>query len=615
MYYKKKLLKKQIILSLAMGIVFVALPISVYADDDSTFQLEQVEVTANRIAQKVSLSPEDVSIISGDQLKHKGITNVADALNGVSGVIVESNGGSGGKTIPYILGSDRVVVLIDGKRMNLPQGVAGSHGGVDLSTMMLPGNIDHIEVVHGGSSTLYGADAVGGVINIITKKSTGETQSTATVGAGNYGGRLYELTAGGQENKTHWFIGGHQDQNDGQRQNSAYKGKSANFRLDQDLRAGEALSFTGDYYSSHSGNPGSLQYPSSTDYQNTLRHDWSMAYTMQHDEGNRTVRYYDNEQVYLGNTSDADFRSTNKVHAVEYQDSTRLNSANLLTWGGEDRKEEVTSTGERQGTHSGTTKALYIQNQFSASDRATWTAGLRRDDNSQYGTHWLPKLSFLYQETPKTSYFANWSKVFKAPSFDDLYGDDGFGDTGDPNLRPETGWTADMGIKSKLNDTSEATLSIFKRQISDAIRWQPDANNSWIYHPYNIDQLKTLGMNLDLSSKLSQVTTMNIGYTYLDSQDQTGAGIGDPRNSYHLGFNMHQGNFRQSITGSYVGSTGTKTNSVSGYFSVNTALNYDLNTQTSLFLTINNIFNRKYESYKGYPADGRSFMIGIKRTL
>ena len=501
MYHKKKLLKKQIVLSLAIGTLFVASPVCVYADDDNIFQLDQVEVTANRIEQKVSQSPNDVTIIGGDQLQHKGITNVADALNGVSGVIVESNGGAGGKTIPYILGSDKVVVLIDGKRMNLPQGVAGSHGGVDLSTMMLPGNIDHIEVVRGGGSALYGADAVGGVINIITKKSTGETHSTATVAAGNYGGRLYELTVGGQENKTHWFIGGHQDQNDGQRVNSAYKGKSANIRLDQDLRAGEALSFTYNYYGSHSGNPGSLAYPSSTDYQNILRHDWSLAYTMGHDDGNRTVRYYDNEQLYSGNVSGSDFRHKNKVRAFEYQDSARLNSANLLTWGGEWRKEEVTSTGEGNATHDGVTKALYIQSQFSASQRATWTAGgaMRRDDNSRYGTHWLPKLSFLYQATPQTSYFANWGKVFKAPSFDDLYGDDGWGNTGDPNLRPETGWTADMGVKSKLNDTSEATLSIFKREISDAIRWLPDANNSWIYHPYNVDQLTTLGMNLDLS--------------------------------------------------------------------------------------------------------------------
>ena len=108
---------------------------------------------------------------------------------------------------------------------------------------------------------------------------------------------------------------------------------------------------------------------------------------------------------------------------------------------------------------------------------------------------------------------------------------------------------------------------------------------------------------------------MNIGYTYLDSHDQSGAGIGDPSNSYHLGFNMHQGNFRQSITGSYVGSTGTKSNQVNGYFSVNTSLNYDLNTQTSLFLTINNLFDKEFESYKGYPADGRSFMFGVKKTL
>ncbi|WP_232035850.1 TonB-dependent receptor plug domain-containing protein [Methylomusa anaerophila] len=609
-------LRKQIALSLAMGALIVTVPDCVYAEDETVFQLDQVEVTANRIEQKVAQSPNDVTVVTGEQIQLKNATTVAEALNGVSGIIVESNGGSGGRTIPYILGSDRIVVLIDGKRVNLPQGVAGSNGGVDLSTMMLPGNVDRIEVVRGGGSALYGADAVGGVINIITKKSSGATQGTATVAAGNYGGRLYELSVGGQENKTHWFIGGHQDLNDGQRGNAHYEGKSANIRLDQDLRDGEALSFTYDYYSSYSGVPGSLQYLSLTDYQDILRHNWSMAYTRQHADGIRTLRYYDNEQVYSGDIG-GDFRDQNKVRAFEYQDSARLNRDNLLTWGSEWRKDEVTSTGEGNTPHSGITRAVFIQDQISIGDHATWTVGLRHDDNSLYGTHWLPKLSFLYQGNAQTSYFANWGKVFRAPRFDDLYGNDGWGNTGNPNLRPETGWTAEVGVKSKLNAANEATLSVFKRTLKDAIRWQPeDPSDPWSsYHPQNIDQLTTTGFNLSLTSRLSEAITSDIGYTYLDSKDQSGAWIGDPHNSFHLGFNLRYAHFRQNITASYMDETGTGASKVGGYFTVNTSLNYDLDPQSSLFLTVNNLFDKKYEAYKNYPANRRTFLLGMKKRL
>ena len=583
---------------------------------EELFQLDQVTVTADRITQKVSGTASNVTVITGAELQTKGARTLAEALTGHSGVNVQSYGGGGEKAIPYILGTDRVVVLVDGKRLNLPQGIGVGAGGVDLNTVSLGDNIERIEVVHGGASTLYGADAVGGVINIITKKGSDSTKTTATIAGGSYGGRYYAFHTGGQEKNTHWQFSASQDSADGQRSNSAYKGKSASVRLDQDLAAGESLTFTYDYYGSHAGMPGSLAWPSPNDFQDTLRRNWSVGYTKNHADGSRVIRYYDNDQIYTGENFGS-FRHHNTVRAFEYQDSTRLNAANLLTWGGEWRKDKVVSTIEGNATRDGITKAAFIQNQHSFNDAAKMTVGLRRDNNSLYGTHWLPQASYLYQLTADTSYFANWAKVFKAPKFDDLYSDDGWGSTGNPNLKPEAGWTAETGIKAKVSSASEMMLTIFKRDLTDAIRWLPEdpANPFSPYHPQNIDRLQTTGVNASLTTRLSSATTADFGYTYMDSRDQNDRNIGDPYHSFHAGLQIRSGKLAQGIYGIYTGQTGTATSQVASRFVMNTNTTYNITKDTAIFLKINNLFDRQYQDVKHYPANGRTIMVGVKQTL
>lgn len=611
---KSKMIQQKIAIAIAIGTLVSAS--HGFAAEESEFQLDQTIITADRISQTVAATPSNVTVITHQELENKGAHTLSEALTGVTGVIIKNFGGTGEKSVAYILGTDRVVVLMDGKRMNLPQGIGTGSAGIDLNTILLGDQVDHIEVVHGGASVLYGADAVGGVINIITKKGQ-ESKTSTTVAGGNYGARYYSLATSGQDKNTHWQLSGVQDSGDGQRQNNAYRGKSGSFRVDQDLNPSEALAFTYDYYGSHAGVPGSLSYPSPNDFQDVLRHDWSFGYSKQLAEGNRTIRYYDNNQIYSGFNDAAGFRHHNTVKSFEYQDSARLNAANLLTWGGEYRKDKVVSTGEGSGLHEDTTKAVYLQDKYSFNDSANMTFGLRRDDNDLYGTHWLPQAAYLYQANDHISYFANWSKVFKAPTFDDLYGDDGWGNTGNPNLKAENGWTAETGIKAKLNANSEGSLSVFKRNITDAIRWipQPDPTYKIVYHPHNLDRYQATGVNASFTTKLSPVTTADFGYTYLDSRDGNNNNVGDPRNTFHVGLNLHEGKLTQSIYGVYQDKTGPDLTRVPGRFVVNSHTNFNLDKATSVYLTIDNLFNRQYQAVQDYPANSRTIMLGVKRDL
>lgn len=607
--FKSKLLPQKIAATLAAGTFLLASPVLAA---ENVFQFDQITITADRITQTVAETPENVTVVTNQQIQDKGAKTLAEALTGVSGVTISSYGGLGSKAIPYILGSERVVVMIDGKRMNLPQGIGTKASGIDLNSYLISAdNIERIEVVKGGVSVLYGADAIGGVINIITKKGEGTTHVNTSIAAGNYGGRTYEISAGGQENKTHWQISGLQESTDGQRINSASKDKNFSMRLDQDLTKNEALTFDYDYYGNHAGISGDLLTPTPDYYQDILRHNWSIAYTKQHNDGNQIVRYYHNDQTYSGDDYGT-FNHRNTVKALEYQDSAKVNKKQLLTWGGEWRTDKVISSIEGNDSHKTTTKAVYLQDQFNMTDKENLTLGLRHDDNSQYGEHWLPKIAFLHQANKNTSYFANWGKVFKAPKFDDLYADYGTMGKGNPNLKPETGWTTEIGVKSKVSGNTEATLSLFKRDLNDAIDWKY-ANGQ--YTAYNIYHLTATGIDASVISKLSKVTNMDVGYTYLDSRNQNDKWTGDPRNTFHIGFNMHKDKLSQSLYGIFK----DKTDTVSSHFIINTNTNYELDKNTSLFLKINNLFNRQYielaDSYSKYPGNSRSFMLGIKHSM
>ena len=587
-----------------------------YAAEENTFQLDLMTITADRIEQTVGTTPSNVSVITAKELQDKGAKTLAEALSDVPGVTVQNYGNAGQIAIPYILGSDRVVVLVDGKRMNLPQGMSYGYGGVDANTFVLADNIDRIEVVRGGASVLYGADAVGGVINIITKKGQTDTPSSVSVAAGNYGARYYSVNTGGQEKNTRWLLSGTQDSNDGQRDNSAYKAKNASFRIDQDLNKGETITATYDYYGSHAGLPGATYWKTPNDYGNILRQNWSIGYTKEHADGNRVFRYYDNNQIYSTFISPSYYRHENSVHAFEYQDNAKLDANNLLTWGGEWRKDKVTSTAEGNIPHSGTTKAIFVQDQYSLTASSTLTLGIRQDNNSIYGDHTLPKIAYLYQANENTSYFANWGKIFKAPNFDQLYWSDS-GMLGNPDLKPETGWTAEVGMKNKFSKITEGTLSLFKRDLTDAIKWRSTDPTDWTapWQTYNVAHYTATGVTASVATKLSPVTTATFGYTYLDSHDQDGNSVGDPRNSFNVGLTIHDGKLTQTITGIYEDKSGTSYSQIPSHFIVNTNTVFNTTKDTSVFLTFNNLLNKQYQSVYGYPASSRTFLLGVKHSF
>ncbi len=219
---------------------------------------QEIVITANRLKNQKVDTPADVTVITSQQISDRGYRTVTDALEDVPGARVLDASGPAFERRVILNGDDRVVVMVDGRRINYSMGSTNGKSTFDANTLPGVSMIERIEVVKGGASTLYGADAVGGVINIITKTPE-ETTGTVHVGYGSWGTQDLGLSFGGKQNKTGFQVGvnrnkasylKYKDTNgdtkkwDGQ---SDYTQDSISLKLTQDFTKSDGLTVNYDY--------------------------------------------------------------------------------------------------------------------------------------------------------------------------------------------------------------------------------------------------------------------------------------------------------------------------------------------------------------------------------
>ena len=173
------------------------------ADDAALqgFNLEQIVVTANRMEKKLVDTGANVSVVTAEEFEKKNYQTVTEALENVPGVLVQRNGGEWTNSYIYLNGDDRVLVLVDGRRLNQEKGMNSGRGGLDFMHLPAPEIIERIEIVKGGGSALYGSDAVDGVINIITKRAD-KTTGKININTGSWGTQNYRGMVSFKQGKT-----------------------------------------------------------------------------------------------------------------------------------------------------------------------------------------------------------------------------------------------------------------------------------------------------------------------------------------------------------------------------------------------------------------------------
>lgn len=271
-----KIRKKLLVCLLSLGSI---IPLNLAsAEELEEFTLDPIVVTATRTVSRNMDIPASMTVISPEEIQNKGAVTLADALEGLPGVSVVRYNGRSGAAYVFLNGTDQVVMLIDGVRINSVQGVASGTGGVNLNGYGINAEtIERIEVMRGGGSSLYGADAVGGVIQIFTKAGSEKTFNYFGAAFGNQDQQLYKVGTSGKYKKYSWRLSGNFYETDGYRLNGNSRDKDLSIRLDRDTNGGK-LFFTYDHNSKKAGYPGSLAFPSLTDNGLVINNRFSLAY-------------------------------------------------------------------------------------------------------------------------------------------------------------------------------------------------------------------------------------------------------------------------------------------------------------------------------------------------
>src|SRR4029453_13104868 len=519
-------------------LLFVLIPAAmVAAQEPPSRDLDPVVLTATKLETRAEQLGASVTVVPGDDVQKYHFETVEDVLRSVPGVEIRRAGSIGKVSNISIRGANanQVQVLVDGMRVK-----SATTGQADLSDIS-PDLIDRIEVIRGPQSTLYGADAIGGVVNIITKKGKGPFSATVEGGAGNYD----TYTGRG------WFSGAyslfdyagsisHLESN-GQFKNDGSDKNAVNLRLGVSLPWDSSISFslrwdqnaTGVPVKFLSSNTGALpNQPIIDSNAHQLTETWVMALNgrtkpVEWWEAELRLGRYQNSLAFMDAPDAAEegpfppFCEFPGRFKTQRWEAELLNHFHIGPWSTSTIGLEYrTEDGEAQGSSAfdGTshTKSAFFQQTFRFWDRLFMSAGFRVEDNSIYGTHWTEggSLCSVIREWG-TKIHGGAGSGFRAPTFNDLF----FPGFSDPTLQPETSFSWDVGVDQKLwKDRIRLGLTYFHQQVKNLTGMVPLPTPPFV-RGVNFGKVRSRGVEFVSDVDILDNLTASLNYTYTDTEN------------------------------------------------------------------------------------------------
>ena len=626
-------------LTAALGVGVLSLGGHVFAADASDtadeHALGETVVTATRTPNKELKTDANITVITGKDIERRHYTDLTQALRDVPGVTVNAYAPAGynNSSAFYINGSKDVVLMIDGVRQNYVGDPIGSTATALASTMKDLSGIDRIEVLHGSASTLYGSDAKGGVINIITKKASG-MKTTLGIGYGSYGRQQYSIANAGGEHGWDWRIKYQKDKSGdfkdahGNTVPSHLDADSVNLHLGKDLSKASYLGLNIRSYKDESRYQAlweSLKH-GDTDYIDT-----NMIWNVKINDTTKNQMSV-SRTIYKYNLITEQYKAEDAGWKFSDQFDKQIGD-HLVTVGVDFNKDKITA--ESYGTvapngRSIINRSLYLQDQWNILPALKLTAGIRHDNNSAFGSHNSPSVSLGYDIDPMTHTYVSYNAYFLTPTPGQLYGN--FGPN--PNLKPESGNTKEIGIARDFGRGLSLTASYFKRHSTNPIRWV--SLGGWAGQYRNVGDEDAHGWSLQLAKRIDSHVRARVGYTRTHV-DAVGTGTKNnngylPEDQWNIGVDYRNRAFDASLLArGIVGRPGRPTTAAQGpffpsdnYWVVDLAMNYQIADATKVYLKANNIFNQFYAEHSNvtyggagqwWTAPGRNFMIGVEQSF
>lgn len=478
---------KSITIALVLGITPFIQP-ALAEEQETVDSTAPIIITATRTAQTADETLASVTVISRDEIAASQSNTVLDLLqNHTVGLDISRNGGPGSSSSVYLRGSesDHVLVLVDGVRVGSV--TTGSFNWAGIS----PEQIERIEIVRGPNSTLYGSEAIGGVIQIFTRKGDG---LHASITGGSYNTGKASIGQGGKLGNGRFHINLSHEQDEGF---STTNSQSSRYEPDRDgyqrSSAGAGMSMPlGErtelavnlLHSSGSSEYDDSGYPDAyADTRNSsgeLRLDWQTTDNW----SQRLVINGSKDQYESHDSWPAEI--TTRRRGANWQNNLMLGESNLTTFGIElqQDKGEIVDSYEEEVRN----RAAYLQHQWDG-ERFDLLLGARRDDHSEYGEHNTGRIT-LGSRLGEGRVYAGYATAFKAPSFNELY----YPFYGNPELEPEESATAELGYR-----LHGLQASIYRTRVENLIQSDP-----LTWQAVNVGKARLEGFELEYSHRTGQ---------------------------------------------------------------------------------------------------------------
>ncbi len=585
-----------------------------YSQTDPGAQLEPLVVVATRTPDDIRTLGSSVDLITADDLARQQITTLGAALGGAPGAPSFANGAAGSDVSVFTRGSDsdQTLFLVDGIRLN----DANTDYAVFLGGARL-GATDTIEVVRGPQSTLYGSEAVGGVVSVRAQRGSGPPSGEVAVEAGSFGTVSGSVDGQGAGNPWAWSLSASGSHTDNDRANNAFDSGDLVLRVDRDLSSSATLGATLRGFEGRFGDPGDIYtndpyaHETESNWLATVfadlrpAPDWSAHVTV----GGQDRRYISFDEL-PGVFTDTTVVQ-NRRGVVDAQATYAGLAGQRITAGVTGEAETTQDDGYGSIDERQTIVAAFAEDEWSPVKSTFLTGGLRYDDFDSFGTSLTGRATAAWLTPDRTVKLrASYGTGFNAPSFLELYGV-AVGYQGNPDLKPERSRGGDAGVDFYLpKGAGTLSASWFRNEFSNLI----DYNfNVYPGTTVNVGRARTDGVELEAKLKLAAGFLLHVTYAYLEADDLTDGTrlLRRPRNSASadlwrdFGGGWSAGAAVQVVAGREdVDAQTFETVDDPDYSVVRICAAWRATARLTFKARVENLLNKSYQPVNGYPALG-----------
>ncbi|MBK7106229.1 MAG: TonB-dependent receptor [Ignavibacteriae bacterium] len=614
-------------------------PVEIYLKP-SLLNLDQIVVTGTRTERFLKDTPVSTRVINKEQIQNSGASDIKQALSEINGIVIHENQFGTGVNTVEIQGfsSQHVQILVDGIKM-----IGRVNGELDISAVPI-NQVERIEIVKGAASALYGSEAMGGVINIITNKIDNNFSVNSDLITGSYG-RLdgnININAPIQNwkpslNLSYRKYDGY-DLNDltPSEDGTAYQKYHGQFNINRNLSKSSEVNFRTLFFTENHNSQSSQIFEDKIEnnhfagrlefatkkFFNSLNIKSGIEYSAYNHK-------YDQKVISSGFIKEGDI-SDEKLMRGDLLFDFSVGS-NLINSGYSFEYEEIKSDRVIGKNQNNTLNNIFLQDEITLNDWSTFLGGIRLDAHSVYGSQFTPKATIMLKPSNTSRIRFSYSEGFRSPSFKELFIEYvnltvGYHISGNPNLQPEKSLSIQTDFEYWNDNNYHFRIHLNYNKISNLIDYEylGIVDNYGLYKTANLEKVNTWGGDFEIEYFPLDFMNFKFGYGYFDSKDfQTNESL--PFKSNHkLNFSINL-NFIESLSfnirGQFFGEQfylsdfdeiaqiGIK-ESIPSYWLFHTNLNYKITEILDAHLGLRNL--NDYVNKTWGPMPGREWHIGIK---